>query len=238
MAFNIPAPRSASTGFAAALTQHMNQTFSYMAAGVGLSGIVAYLTMQNPVLLSLAVKGGVIWFIALLGLAFFLHKLIFSMQPAAGLAVFGAYSAFMGFVFAPLVAMYTGASVASAFGVAAMMFAGTAAYGFLTKRSLSGWGTFLSMGVWGLLGAVLITMVMSLLGMNVGFMQTAINLVAVPLFAAMTAWQVNEMRDTFAAYGQDELLRSRLSILQAVSLYVNFINMFLSLLQLLGQQRQ
>ncbi|MCA3243694.1 MAG: Bax inhibitor-1/YccA family protein [Alphaproteobacteria bacterium] len=238
MAFNLPANRAASTGFAAALTHHMNQTFSYMAAGVGVSGIVAYLTMQSPALLNLAVQGGLVWFMVLLGLAFFLHKLIFSLQPAAGLAVFAGYSAFMGFVFAPLVAMYTGASVASAFAVAAIMFAGTAAYGALTKRSLSGWGTFLSMGVWGLLGAVVVTMVMGLFGMQVGFMQTAINLIAVPLFAAMTAWQVNEMRDTFAAYGQDELMRSRLAVLQAVGLYVNFINMFISLLQLLGQQRQ
>lgn len=238
MAFNMPAQRAASTGFAAALTQHMNQTFSYMAAGVGVSGIVAYLTMQSPMLLNIALKGGLVWFIALMGLAFFLHKLIFNLQPAAGLAVFGGYSAFMGFVFAPLVAMYTGASVFSAFAVAAFMFAGTAAYGFLTKRSLSSWGTFLSMGLWGLLGAVVVTMVMSLFGMQVGFMQTAINLIAVPLFAAMTAWQVNEMRDTFAQYGSDELLRSRLSILQAVGLYVNFINMFISLLQLMGQQRQ
>ncbi len=238
MAFNIPASRAAGTGFAAALTQHMNQTFSYMAAGVGLSGIVAYLTMSTPALLSLATSGGFIWMLIILGAAFFIHKLVFNLQPAAGLAVFAGYSAFMGFSFAPLVAQYTGASVASAFAIAAIMFAGTAAYGFLTKRSLAGWGTFLMMGVWGLLGAVVVSLVMSLFGMSMGFMQTAINLIAVPLFAAMTAWQVNEMRDTFAAYGQDELMRSRLSILQALGLYVNFINMFISLLQLLGQQRQ
>jgi FtsH-binding integral membrane protein len=216
----------------------MNQTFSYMAAGVGVSGIVAYLTMNNPTLLNIAASGGLIWMMILLGAAFFLHKLVFTLQPAAGLGVFAGYSAFMGFAFAPLVAQYTGASVASAFAIAAIMFAGTAAYGFLTKRSLAGWGTFLIMGMWGLLGAVLVSVVMSLFGVNVGFMQTAINLIAVPLFAAMTAWQVNEMRDTFAAYGNDELMRSRLSILQAVGLYVNFINMFISLLQLIGQQRQ
>lgn len=238
MAFNMPAQRAASTGFAAALTQHMNQTFSYMAAGVGVSGIVAYLTMQSPMLLNIALKGGLVWVIMMVALAFTLDKIVFKLQPAAGLAVFGGYSAFMGFVLAPVVAMYTGASVASAFAIASFMFAGTAAYGFLTKRSLSSWRTFLVMGAFGLFGAMLVMIVMGMFGMPTGLMQTAIHLIAVPLFAAMTAWQVNDMRDTFAQYGSDELLRSRLSILQAVGLYVNFINMFISLLQLMGQQRQ
>ncbi len=224
-------------GYQTALSQHMNQTFSYMAAGVGLSGVVAYITMSNPALLNIAIKGGFVWMIVLLGAAFFLHKLVFSLQPAQGLGVFAAYSAFMGFAFAPLVALYTGASVAGTFAVAALMFAGVAAFGYFSKKSLSGWGTFLVMGVWGLLGAVVVSLVMSLLGMNVGFMQTAINLIAVPLFAALTAYEVNSMKETFAAYGQDELMRSRLSILQATGLYVNFINMFISLLQLLGEKR-
>jgi FtsH-binding integral membrane protein len=232
-----PLTQSSANGYQLALAQHLNQTFSYMAAGVGLSGVVAYVTMNVPGLLQIAVAGGFVWMIALIALSFFLHKLIFTLQPAAGLAVFAGYSAFMGFAFSPLVAMYTGASVVGAFAVAAVMFAGVALYGYTTRRSLSGWGTFLQMGVWGLLGVVLVTLVMGLFGMNVGFMQMAINLVAVPLFAAMTAYDVNNMKENFAAYGQDELLRSRLSILQSVSLYVNFINMFISLLQLLGERR-
>jgi len=238
MAFNMPTTASKPSAFQAALASHMNQTFSYMAAGVGVSGIVAYLTMNSPALLNIAMKGGMVWMIAILALAFMLHKIIFSLQPAAALGVFMGYSAFMGFAFSPLIAMYTGTSVAGAFAVAAIMFAGVAAYGFLTKKSLAGWGTFLIMGMWGLLGAVVVSLVMSLFGVATGFMQTAINLIAVPLFAAMTAWQVNEMRDTFAAYGNDELMRSRLAILQALGLYVNFINMFISLLQLLGQREQ
>ena len=238
MAFNMPTTVAKPSAFQTALTNHMNQTFSYMAAGVGVSGVVAYLTMNSPMLLNIALKGGMVWMIALMVLAFTIHKIVFTLQPTAALAAFMGYSAFMGFAFSPLIAMYTGASVASAFAVAAIMFTGVAAYGFFTKRSLAGWGTFLVMGMWGLLGAMVVSLVMSLFGMNMGFIQTAINLIAVPLFAGMTAWQVNEMRDTFAAYGNDELMRSRLAILQAVGLYVNFINMFINLLQLMGQQRQ
>ncbi len=236
MAFNMPTTANKPSAFQGALANHMNQTFSYMAAGVGVSGIAAYLTINSPMLLNIALKGGFVWFIAIMVLAFTIHKIIFNLQPAAALAAFMGNSAFMGFVFAPLIAVYTGASIVGAFAVAAIMFTGVAAYGFFTKKSLAGWGTFLMMGLWGLLGVMVVSMVMGLMGMNVGVMQTVMNLIAVPLFAGMTAWQVNEMRDGFAAYGNDELMRSRLSILQALGLYVNFINMFISLLQLLGQR--
>ncbi|NBV54462.1 MAG: Bax inhibitor-1/YccA family protein [Proteobacteria bacterium] len=221
-----------------ALNSHLNQTFNYMAAGVGLSGVVAYFTINTPALLAIAAGGGFIWMIGLLILAFTLQSIVFKLQPAAGLAVFAGYSAFMGFAFSPLVAQYTGSSVASAFGVAALMFAGTAAYGYFTKRSLAGIGTFLVMGLWGLLAVALGTMVAGMFGVQVGMMQTVINLIAVPLFAGLTAYEVNNIRETFAQYGRDELLRSRLAILQATSLYVSFINMFLSLLQLLGNRQE
>jgi FtsH-binding integral membrane protein len=118
------------------------------------------------------------------------------------------------------------------------MFGGTAAYGYFTKRSLSGWGTFLIMGVWGLVGVSLVTMLVSMFGIATGPMGFIINLIAVPLFAALTAWEMNNIKETFLAYGRDEVLRSRLAILQATSLYINFVNMFTSLLSLMGNRNQ
>jgi len=220
-----------------ALSAHMSQVFNYMAGGVGVSAIVAYLTTMSPALLTLAMKGQIVWLFAILGVAFFLQSIIFRLQPAAGLAVFAGFSALMGFSLAPLALVYTGSSIATAFATASVMFAGTAAYGYFTKRSLSSWGTFLIMGVWGLVGASLITLLLSLFGINMGPMAFVLNLIAVPLFAGLTAWEVNTIRDTFAAYGRDELTRSRLAILQATSLYINFINMFTALLSLLGDRR-
>ncbi|MBI1308609.1 MAG: hypothetical protein GC129_01945 [Proteobacteria bacterium] len=220
-----------------ALSSHLNQTFGYMAGGVGISGIVAWLTTTNATLLEVAMRGNLIWFIAVLVLAFTLQRIVFSLQPAAGLAVFAGFSALMGFALSPLAVIYTGSSIATAFGVAAIMFGGTALYGYFTKRSLAAWGTFLIMGVWGLVGISIVTMLVSLFGVSVGPMNTVINLIAIPLFAGLTAWEVNTIRDTFAMYGRDELLRSRLAILQATSLYINFINIFISLLSLMGQRR-
>ena len=224
-------------GKESALSAHMSQVFNYMAGGVGVSGLVAYLVSSSPALLAVAMKGQIVWLIAILGVAFFLQSIIFRLQPAAGLAVFAGFSALMGFSLSPLAIVYTGSSIATAFFTASVMFAGTAAYGYFTKKSLSGWGTFLIMGVWGLVGASLIGLVLSMFGINMGPMAMVLNLIAIPLFAGLTAWEVNSIRDNFAAYGRDELTRSRLAILQAVSLYINFINMFTSLLSLMGERR-
>lgn len=219
------------------LARHLSQTFNYMAGGVGISGLMAYLVSLSPTLANIAVKGGFVWMIGVLVLAFTLQRIVFSLQPAAGLAVFAGFSALMGFAIAPVVLTYTNSSIASAFGIAAIMFAGTSAYGYFTKKSLSGWGTFLIMGVWGLVGFSLVSLVLSLFGVNMGPMAMVLNLIAVPLFAGLTAYEVNTIRETYAIYGRDELLRSRLAILQACSLYINFVNMFTSLLSLIGNRR-
>ncbi len=220
-----------------ALSQHMSQVFNYMAGGVGVSGVVAWLVTASPAMMQIAIKGQLFWLIAIIGMAFMLNSIIFRLQPAAGLAVFAAFSALMGLSLAPLALVYTGSSIATAFATASIMFAGTAAWGYYTKRSLSGWGTFLIMGVFGLFGASIIGLVLSLFGINTGPLGFVISLVAVPLFAGLTAYQTNEIRETFAQYGRDELTRSRLAILQATSLYISFINMFTALLNLMGDRR-
>lgn len=220
-----------------ALSQHMSQVFNYMAGGVGISGVVAWLVTASPAMMQIAIKGQIVWFIALLGMAFMLNSIIFRLQPAAGLAVFAGFSALMGMALSPLALVYTGSSIATAFATASIMFAGTAAWGYYTKRSLSGWGTFLMMGVWGLVGASIIGLVLSLFGVNMGPLSFIISLIAVPLFAGLTAYETNSIRENFASYGRDEIMRSRLAILQATSLYINFINMFTSLLHLMGDRR-
>lgn len=220
-----------------AVAQHMNQTFSYMSGGVALSGIVAYLVTSSPEMLAVAAKGQLIFMLVWLAFGFFMQRIVFSLQPAAGLAAFGAFSALTGFSLAPLVYMYTGASIVSAFAVASVMFAGAAAYGYFTKKSLSSWGTFLMLGTWGLLGLGLVTIVMNLMGIATPGMSFAFSLIAVPLFAGLTAWEVNSIKETFAMYGGNELNRTRLAILSACSLYMNFVTMFINLLQLMGDRR-
>lgn len=220
-----------------AVAQHLSQVFNYMAAGVGLSGVVAYFTVNSPALLSIALKGNFIFMLVWLAFGFFMHRIVFSLQPAAALGVFAGFSALTGFSLAPLVLMYTGASVATAFAVAALMFAGASAYGYFSKKSLSGWGTFLMLSVWGLLAVAIVNIVLVLFGVIIPGLSFAISLIAVPLFAGLTAWEVNTIKETFFSYGGNELNRSRLAILSACSLYMNFIVMFIHLLSLIGDRR-
>ncbi|HEX2859213.1 MAG TPA: Bax inhibitor-1/YccA family protein [Alphaproteobacteria bacterium] len=220
-----------------AVARHLSQVFNYMAGGVGLSGIVAWLTVNSPALLQVAIKGNLVFMLVWLAFGFFMHRIVFSLQPAVALGVFAAFSALTGFSLAPLMLVYTGASIATAFGVAAVMFAGASLYGYVTNKSLSGWGTFLMMGVWGLLGAMLINLGFALFGSPLAGLQTVISIIAVPLFAALTAYNVNQIKETFAMYGGNELMRSRLAILNATSLYINFLNMFIQLLSLIGVRR-
>lgn len=229
--------RTLNTTTQTAVSQHLSQVFNYMAAGVGLSGVVAYLVTSSPALLNIALKGNLIFLLVWLGFGFFMHRIVFNLQPAAALGVFAAFSAITGFSLAPLVMLYTGASVVTAFAVASLMFAGASAYGYFSKQSLSGWGTFLMLGVWGLLAAVVVNLVLMLFGVAVPGLSFAISLIAVPLFAGLTAWEVNTIKETFLTYGGNELNRSRLAILSACSLYMNFVAMFIHLLSLIGDRR-
>jgi hypothetical protein len=220
-----------------AVARHMSQVFNYMMGGVALSGLVAFLTTSSPALMNIAMKGGfvfmIVWFLS----GMFMQKVVFSLQPAAALGVFAAFSALTGFMLSPLVLAYTGASVVTAFLTASVMFGGASLYGYVTQKSLSGWGNFLMMGAWGLVAAIVVNLVFSLFGNPISGLSFVISLVAVPLFAGMTAWETNQIKETFNRYGSDELTRSRLAILSATSLYLNFVTIFVHLLNIMGQRR-
>lgn len=222
----------------AGLAQYMSQIFNYMTAGVALSGLVAWITASSPALMSVALNAGFLFLIVWFGFGFFMHRIVFSLQPAQGLAVFAAFSALTGFTLAPIAYAYTGAEIVTAFFTAATMFAGASLYGYSTKKSLSGWGNFLMMGAWGLVGAIVVNLLVSLFtGAPISGLSFVISLLAVPLFAAMTAFETNQLKSLYYQGGGDDVQRSRMAILGANSLYMNFIVMFLHILNLLGMSR-
>jgi FtsH-binding integral membrane protein len=220
-----------------ALARHMSQVFNYMMGGVALSGLVAFLATINPAVMNFAIKGQLIFALVWFASGFFIQKVIFSLQPAAALGVFAAFSTLTGLFLAPFVYSYTGASVATAFFTAAAMFGGASLYGYTTQKSLSGWGNFLMMGLIGLFAAIVVNILFSVFGHPISALGFVISLVAVPLFAGLTAYDTNQIKETFSRFGSDELMRSRLAILSATSLYLNFINMFIHLLNIMGDRR-
>lgn len=218
------------------LAQHMNQVFSYMTAGVALSGLVAWLmgAVNGGQFMYQMIQSGAYWvlLIAQIGIVLFLSFRIQKMTPSNALAAFIGYSALSGATLAPLVFAYTQASVVGAFVTAAGMFAAMAFWGYTTKKSLSAMGGFFLMGLIGLIIASVVNMFLHSSGMSF-----IISLIAVPLFAGLTAYDTQKMKEIYYHTAGDETARSRGAVMGALALYLDFINLFIHLLQLMGDRR-
>ena len=203
--------------------------FGWMFAGLLLTAAVAYLATTNPNLMETV---GSYWFLLLIGqfiLAMAIQGAINRISPTASLALFFVYAASMGLTIGVIVSYYTTASVVSAFVSAAGMFGAAALYGAVTKRNLSSMRGLLFIG---LIGVIIASVVNIFLASSaIGWV---ISLIGVALFTALTAYDVQKItRGDYAAFAGSQ---ERASIIAALHLYLDFINIFLFLLRLLGNR--
>jgi FtsH-binding integral membrane protein len=203
--------------------------FGWMFAGLLLTAAVAYLATTNPNLMETV---GSYWFLLLIGqfiLAMAIQGAINKISPTASLALFFVYAASMGLTIGVIVSYYTTASVVSAFVSAAGMFGAAALYGAVTKRNLSSMRGLLFIG---LIGVIIASVVNIFLASSaIGWV---ISLIGVALFTALTAYDVQKItRGDYAAFAGSQ---ERASIIAALHLYLDFINIFLFLLRLLGNR--
>jgi hypothetical protein len=204
--------------------------FGWMFAGLLLTAGVAFLVESNESLL----RGvGSIWFLVLFGqlfLALGIQGAINRASPTLSLAMFFVYAASMGLTIGLIVSMYSGATVVAAFLSASAMFGAAAVYGAVTKRSLAGLGGLMFMALIGILVASVVNIFLA--SHPLGWI---ISIVGVVLFTALTAYDVQRITngDYAASTGSPE----RASILAALHLYLNFINLFLFMLRLMGSSR-
>jgi FtsH-binding integral membrane protein len=214
------------------MAAHLRQVFNYMTGGVAISGVVAWLTATNPEMAQIAIKSQWVFLAVWFGFAFFMHKIIFKLSPIAALGTFIAFSALTGFSLSPLALVYTGSSIATAFFVTAVMFAGASFYGYTNPKSMAGMGRILTMLGFGLLGAIVINLFVQSSGFS--FM---ISLAVVPFVAIATAFEINQLREQFSTFSGDEVTRSKMAIFGATSFYMNFVVMFIHILNILGVTR-
>lgn len=214
------------------MASHLRQVFNYMAGGVALSGVVAYFTATNPALAEIAIKSQWLFLIVWFAFGFFMHKVIFNLSPAAALGVFVAFSALTGFSLSPLALVYTGSSITTAFFVTSIMFAGASVYGYTNPNSMASMGRLLTMVGFGLFGAIIINLFVQSSGFS--FM---ISLAVVPFIAIATAFEINQLREQFSVLATDEVTRSKLAVFGATSFYMNFVVMFIHILNILGVMR-
>jgi FtsH-binding integral membrane protein len=221
----------------AGLRSYMLSVYNYMASGVLLTGIVALLfaPYAGQVLLSASGRG-----LSLLGWIVTLSPLGFVMAMSFGVnrmktstlqILFWAFATVMGLSMSTLFLAYTGVSIAQTFFATAAAYAGLSLYGYTTKRDLSGLGTFLIMGVVGLLVAMLIN-----LWLQSGTMALVINGLGVLLFAGLTAYDTQRIKSMYAYVAGTDML-GKTVIMGALSLYLDFINMFQFLLSFMGDRR-
>jgi len=204
--------------------------FGWMFAGLLLTAGVAYLTTTSQALLDSVASIWILIMIGQIALAIGIQATINRLSPTVSLGLFFVYAASMGLTIGLIVTAYTGESVASAFLSASAMFGAAALYGATTKRELAGIGGILFMGLIGIIVASIVNLLLA--SSAIGWL---ISLAGVALFTVLTAYDVQRItRGDYAAFAGTQ---ERASIIAALHLYLDFINLFLFLLRLMGSSR-
>jgi FtsH-binding integral membrane protein len=223
-------PRDATARAGAVPAALLTQAFLWMFAGLLLTAGVAAVVQTNKQLLQFAEDYFLLLLIGQLVVVFAINLGINRLGATAALGLFFVYAASLGLTIGLIVSAYTGTSVATAFLTASAMFGGAALYGATTKRSLVGIGGFLSMAVFGLFVALIVNVFLPS-----GPFGLVISIVGVVIFTALTAYNVQRIQagDLVARYGSVE----KAAVIGAVTLYLDFINLFLFLLRIFGSRR-
>jgi hypothetical protein len=220
--------------FDAGLRQHMLRVYNYMGLGLALTGVIALAVSSTPALYVPIFSTPLKWVVMLAPLAFvlFFSFRIQSMSASAAQSFFWAFCAVMGLSLASVFLVFTGVSIARTFFIAAAMFGATSLFGYTTKRDLSQFGSFLIMG---LIGVVIASLVNLFLGSSA--LQFVVSVVGILVFTGLTAWDTQAIKEQYAEHYDSES-KQKLAVFGAFSLYLNFINLFQLLLQFTGQREE
>ena len=214
------------------LRDYMLRIYNYMASGLALTGIVAYVFAQSGLYVAIA-RTPLIWLVMLapLGLVMWLSYGINRMQASTAQALFWVYAALMGVSLASVFLVFTGESVARVFFITAGTFGAMSLYGYTTQRDLSQWGSFLFMGLIGIIIASLVNIFLAS-----SAVQFAISVIGVIVFVGLTAYDTQQIKEMYFE-NDDAQTAGKKAIMGALRLYLDFINLFMMLLQLFGARR-
>jgi uncharacterized protein len=216
------------------VTAFLRTVYGWMCAGLGITALVAYSIASTPGLVQALVMNRLLFlglFVGQIALVFYLSARVDRVAPGTATLLFIAYAALTGVTLSVLVLAYTGASIATTFVVTAGMFGALAVYGSTTSRSLAGAGQFFFMGLIGLILA-------SIVGIfwQSPALQFLISVVGVIVFTGLTAWDAQRLKQMAAALPEGQV--GSYAIVGALSLYLDFINLFLFMLRFLGGRRE
>jgi FtsH-binding integral membrane protein len=230
----------------AGLRAHMIRVYNYMASAVALTGVVAWFTFQAAVVTDAsgaitgltafgqAIFSGpmmIVLMLGTLGLVFFLSFRIHKLEYTTALMLFMLYAALLGAALSSIFMVYTGASITRVFFISAASFGALSLWGYTTKRDLTGMGSFLIMGLFGLIIAMVVNIFLKSTGLDF-----VISAAGVLIFAGLTAWDTQKIKEMYDV-SDDGTVSGRKAVMGALSLYLDFINLFLMLLRLVGDRR-
>jgi len=233
------------------LRAYMIRVYNYMAIGVALTGVAAWVTFSFAVTTSdagaivgltsfgrliFSLPGQIVLFLGTLGLVFLISARIQSLNPSTAFTLFMVYAALLGVMLSTILLVYTHTSITRVFFISAASFGALSLYGYTTKRDLSGMGAFLSMGLIGLLLAIVVNIVLKAFGVATGPFDFIISVIGVLIFAGFTAYDTQTIKEMYDPM-EDGTAVGRKAVMGALKLYLDFVNLFLFLLQLLGDRR-
>jgi len=215
------------------LRAYMINVFNYMAIGLGITGLVAFALASSPEAMAAIWGSGLKWLVifAPLIMVFFLSFKISSLSFPTAQMLFFAYAGLMGLSMSVIFMVFTGTSIARVFFITAAVFGSMSLYGYTTKRDLTGMGSFLFMGLIGIIIASLVNMFL-----QSSAMQFVISVAGVLVFTGLTAYDVQEIKAMYYELDESDIMAKK-ALLGALRLYLDFINLFMSLLQLFGERR-
>ena len=215
------------------LREYMLKVYNYMATGLGLTGLTAYFVAITPSLFNAIYGTPLYWIVALapLGFVFYLSARLHKISFSKAQTMFWLFSGVMGLSMAYIFIAFTGASIARVFFITSGTFAGMSLYGYTTKKDLSGWGSFLFMGLIGIIIASIVNIFL-----KSPMLYYVISCIGVLVFVGLTAYDTQRIKEMYYATDTSEISGKK-AIMGALKLYLDFINLFIMLLHLFGQRR-
>jgi FtsH-binding integral membrane protein len=211
----------------------MVRVYNHMTAGLVVTGLIAFLVSTSPTMIQ-AIFGSPLRIVVMLAPLAFVLVMSFGINRLSLGALVGTFYGFsvaMGLSLSTIFLVYTGASIAQVFFISASMFLGMSLYGYTTKADLTSWGSFLMMGLIGIILAGLVNIFLHSAGLSF-----AISALGVLIFVGLTAYDTQNIKETYSeSWGYES--NGKLAVMGALRLYLDFINLFLSLLRLMGNRR-
>lgn len=217
-----------------ALRNYMVKVYNFMAIALGISGLTAFLVASSPALMHLFFGTQLAWLVILapLGFVMFFSYKLNKISVAQAQAYLWIYSGLMGLSLATVFIVYTGTSVVRVFFITASTFGAMSLYGYTTKKDLTGLGSFLFMGLIGLIIASLVNIFL-----KSSAMQFALSVIGTFLFIGLTAWDTQRIKQNYYHFAGNSEMVGKAAVMGALNLYMDFINLFIMLLQLIGDRR-